>query len=96
MYASIRKGRVKPGTSVDKVVMLINGGALPILSAISGFESAYIVRGDDDSFVAISVFADKEAAEQSNARILPWLRENLGPWLAGPPDAMVGEVVAHR
>ncbi len=96
MYASIRKGKVKPGTSLDEVVTLINMGALPILSAIPGFESAYIVRGDDESFFAMSLFADKAAAEQSNGQILDWLRQNLGPVLAGPPEALVGEVVAHR
>jgi len=96
MYASIRKGKVKPGTSTDEVVTLINTGALPILSALPGFESAYIVRGEDESFFAMSLFAERGAAEQSNALILDWLRQNLGPMLAGPPEMLVGEVVAWR
>ncbi len=96
MYASIRKGKIKPGTSMDEVVQLINTGALPILSSIPGFKTAYIVRGEDESFFAMSLFADRDAAEQSNSLILDWLRQNLGPVLAGPPETTVGEVVAQR
>lgn len=96
MYASIRKGKIKPGTAVAEVIPLINSGALPILSSIPGFKATYIVHGDDDTFAAISVFADRTAAEQSNPLILDWLRQNLGPMLAGPPEVMVGEVVAHN
>ena len=96
MYASIRKGKIKPGAVVAEVVPLINSGALPILSSISGFNAAYIVHGDDDTFTAISLFADRAAAEQSNTLIVDWLRQNLGPMLAGPPEVMVGEVVAHK
>jgi hypothetical protein len=96
MYASIRKGKIKPGTVVAEVVPLIDSGAFPILSSIRGFKSIYIVHGDDDTFTAISIFADRAAAEQSNTLILDWLRQNLGPMLAGPPEVMVGEVVAHN
>lgn len=96
MYASIRKGKIKPGTTAAQVVPLIDTGALPILGNIPGFEAAYVVYGDDDTFTAISIFADRDAAEQSNTRILDWIRQNLGSMLAGPPEAMIGEVVAYR
>lgn len=96
MYASIRKGNIKPGVEVAEVVALINTGALPILSSIPGFVTAYVVHGDNATFGAISIFADRAAAEQSNTLILDWLRQNLGPMLAGPPEVMVGEVVAHQ
>ena len=96
MYASIRKGKIKSGTAIAEVVPLIKTGALPILSSIPGFKAAYIVHGDDDTFTAISVFADRAAAEQSNPLILDWLRQNLGSMLAGPPEVMAGEVVAHN
>jgi len=96
MYASIRKGKIKPGTVIAEVVPLINSGAMPILSSISGFKAAYVVHSDDDTFTAISIFADRAAADQSNALILDWLRQNLGPLLAGPPEVTVGEVVVHK
>jgi hypothetical protein len=96
MYASIRKGKIKPGPAVTEVVPLINTGALPILSSIPGFKAAYIVHGEDDTFVAVSIFANRTAADQSNTLILDWLRQNLGPMLAGPPEAMVGEIVAQK
>ena len=93
MYASIRKGVVNSGSNIAEVVRAIETGAFPILRGIAGFESAYIVRGDNDTFVAISIFADRAAAEASNQLILDWLRQNLGPMLAGPPEVMVGQVM---
>lgn len=96
MYASIRKGNIKPGTDVGEVVSLINTGAMPILSSIPGFKTAYIVHGNDNTFIAISIFTDRAAAEQSNTLILDWLRPNLGPMLAGPPETMVGEIVLQK
>lgn len=96
MYASIRKGNIKAGTDVAEVVSRIKTGALPILNDIPGFKTAYVVHGDDDTFAAISIFADRAAAEQSNALILDWLRQNLGQALAGAPETMVGEIVAHQ
>ena len=96
MYASIRKGNIKPGAAVAEVVDLINTGAMPILSDLPGFSGAYVVHGEDDTFVAISLFADRAAAEQSNGLILDWLRQNLGPMLAGPPEVTVGEAVVRR
>jgi hypothetical protein len=96
MYASIRKGKIKSGTVIAEVVPLINSRALPILSSIPGFKAAYVIHDDDDTFIAISIFADRTAADQSNGLILDWLRQNLGPMLAGPPEVMVGEIVVHR
>ena len=93
MYASIRKGAVNSESNIAEVVRAIETGAFPILRGIAGFESAYIVRGDNDTFVAISIFADRAAAEASNQLILDWLRQNLGPMLAGPPEVMVGQVM---
>ena len=96
MYASIRKGKIRPGTVVAEVAPLIDSGALPILDGIPGFKAAYVVYGDDDTFTAISIFAVRAAAEQSNTRILEWIRQNLGAMLAGAPEGTIGEVVAHR
>lgn len=93
MYASIRTGAVNPGSNIAEVVKAIETGALPILRGIAGFKAAYIVHGDNDTFVAISIFADRAAAEAGNRLILDWLRQNLGPMLARAPEVMVGQVM---
>ena len=43
--------------------------------------------------MAVSLFTSKTAAEQSNAKLMPWIRENLGPLFASPTEATEGEVV---
>ena len=95
MYAAIRRGKVKPG-SAEELARRVQEGALPIVSSISGFQAYYVVYGDEDMVVTVSVFADKAAAEESNRQIMGWIKENLGPLLAGPPDAIEGEVMVSQ
>ena len=49
--------------------------------------------GEEDTVMAVSLFTSKTAAEQSNAKLMPWIRENLGPLFASPTEATEGEVV---
>jgi len=49
--------------------------------------------GADDTVIAISLFTNKVVAETSTQTLLPWIKENLGPLLASPTEAIDGEVV---
>jgi hypothetical protein len=52
-----------------------------------------MIVGADDRVTVVSVYATKAAAEQSNQRIVPWIKEHLGPFMAGPLDASEGAVL---
>jgi len=43
--------------------------------------------------MAVSLFTSRTAAEASNLKLMPWIRENLGPLFASPTEATEGEVV---
>lgn len=51
------------------------------------------VSGSDDTVIAVSLYSNKAVAEGSTAKLMPWIRENLGPLLASPPEAIDGEVL---
>src|SRR5262245_5574089 len=91
-FAAIRRGKLKPGMG-DEFVKRVRAGAVPVLTKLSGFKAYYLVRGADDAMMAVSVFTSKAAAEDSNQKLMPWIRENLGPLLASPTAATEGEVV---
>ena len=65
---------------------------MPVLTKLPGFKAYYLVRGADDTMMAVSVFTSKAAAEDSNQKLMPWIKENLGPLLASPTEATEGEV----
>ena len=95
MHAAIRQAKLKPGTA-EEVLKKANEGAVPLITSQPGFKSYYLVLGDDGSITTVSIFADKAAAEACNAKMLDWIKQNIGPHLDGPPKAMEGRVAVSK
>ena len=95
MYAAIRRGKAKPG-SREEITRRVNEGAVPIIQSAPGFQAFYLVYAEDDMITSISLFENQTAAEESNKRMLDWIKQNLGPLLAGPPEAMEGQVMVSQ
>jgi Antibiotic biosynthesis monooxygenase len=92
MFAAIRRAKVKPGMS-GEFAKRVEAGALPVMKKMDGFKAYYLVFGADDTVIAISLFTNKAVAESSTQSLMPWIKENLGPLLAAPTEAIEGEVV---
>ncbi|MBN9090421.1 MAG: hypothetical protein J0J01_26210 [Reyranella sp.] len=92
LYAAIRRGKCKPGMA-GEFAKRVKAGALPAMKAMDGFKGYYLVSGSDDTVIAVSLYSNKAVAEGSTAKLMPWIRENLGPLLASPPEAIDGEVL---
>jgi hypothetical protein len=95
MFAAIRRGKLKPGMA-DEFVKRVKTGAVPVLTKLPGFKAYHLVVGGEDTVMAVSFFTSRTAAEQSNAQLMPWIKENLGPLFASPAEATEGEVVINE
>jgi len=95
MHAAVRQAKLKPGTS-EEVIKRAREGALPLISSAPGFRAYYMILGADNAVTTVSVFDDKAAAEKCNAQLLDWIKQNMGPYLDGPPQAMDGQVAIHK
>ena len=95
MFAAIRRGKVKPGQSAE-FAKRVREGALPVMKQMEGFKSYYLIVGADDTVIAVSFFSNKAVAEASTQKLMPWIKENLGPLLASPTEPIEGEVVIHE
>jgi heme-degrading monooxygenase HmoA len=96
MYAAIRQTKLKPGTA-EEVVKRAREGALPLISGVPGFKAYYMVLSDDNnSLTTVSVFADKASAEACNAKVMDWIKQNMGPYVAAPTQAMEGRVAISK
>ncbi|HVM77730.1 MAG TPA: hypothetical protein VMU06_01845 [Stellaceae bacterium] len=71
----------------------VKAGALPAMKQMEGFKAYYLVAGADDTIIAVSLFSSKTVAEGSTQKLMPWIKENLGPLLASPTEATDGEVL---
>ena len=94
MYAAIRQGKAKAGQA-EELTRRIKEGAIPVISAVEGFMGYYVVYAPDDTVIAISLFNNYAAAEESNKRALAWIEQDLAPLLTGPATAMAGPVIVH-
>jgi len=94
MYAAIRQGKAKAGKA-EELTRRIKEGAIPIISDVPGFMGYYVVYAPDDTVVAISLFTNFAAAEESNRRAVAWIERDLAPLLTGPATAMAGPVIVH-
>jgi len=92
LFAAIRRGKCKPGMAAE-FAKRVKAGALPAMKQMEGFKGYYLIAGGDDTIIAVSLFSTKAVAEGSTQRLMPWIKENLGPLLASPTEAIDGEVV---
>jgi hypothetical protein len=91
IYAAMRRGKCKPGMAGD-FAKRVKAGELPIMRKMDGFKAYYLIVGTDNTVIGLSLFTNKEAAEEATRKLMPWIQENLGPLLASPTEAMDGEV----
>jgi antibiotic biosynthesis monooxygenase len=92
LFAAIRRGKVKPGMA-EEFARRVKAGALPVMQKMDGFKGYYLVAGADDTIIAVSLFTNRSVAETSTQTLMPWIKENLGPLLASPTEAVDGAVI---
>jgi len=92
LFAAVRLGKVKPGMATE-FAKRVQAGALPVMQKMDGFKGYYLIATGDDKVVAVSLFTNKTVAETSTATLMPWIKENLGPLLASPPEGFDGTVL---
>jgi len=92
LFAAIRWGQVKPGM-VAEFAERVKTGALPTMQKMDGFKGYYLIAGADETMIAVSLFTNQAVAQSSTQILMPWIKENLGPLLASPTEAVEGTVV---
>ncbi len=61
-----------------------------------GFLDARVVRVSDTEAILLAFYATREALEEVSSKLAtPWFTENVRPYVVGPVERSVGEVVAR-
>jgi hypothetical protein len=89
MYATIRS--YSGGAGLADALVAHKDEVRELISTIDGFRAYYLLRTTDGA-TTISVFADQEGAQASNAAAAKWLAENLADVSPGSPQVTAGEV----
>jgi len=72
----------------------IEGDLKPQLANQSGFLDFQIVRVSDQEVILLVWFATREALDEISSKVAgPWFADHVRPYLAGPVQRSVGEIV---
>jgi len=96
MYAIVNK--ITLATPLDAAILSkIEKELFPrAREANPGFLDAHVVRISDSEVVLFALYATMEALDDVSKNVAgPWFAENVRPYLAGPVDRKVGEVIAR-
>jgi hypothetical protein len=93
MYASIRRYR---SNSSEEVLWRVKEGFVAIISKAPGFVAYYSLNAGKGELLSVSIFGTKAQAEESNRLAAEWVKKNVAPLMAGPPEITEGEVGVHK
>jgi len=93
MYASIR--RYKSSAS-EEVLRRVKKGFVAVISKAPGFVAYYSLNAGKGALLSVSIFGTKAQAEESNRLAAEWVKKNVAPLMAGPPEITEGKVGVHK
>ena len=97
MFAAIRYYQADP-PSIDEVVRRVQNDFVPLVRDTQGFVSYLILIPSEreDEIVSVSVFEDREGAQESNRKAAGWVEQNLSELLRPAPEFADGRVVVYE
>jgi len=81
---------------MDEIVRHVNEGFLPIIKDAQGFLAYYALDNGEGVLATVSLFEDREGAEESINMAADYIRQNLASLMPNPPEITAGEVRAHE
>lgn len=97
MFAAIRYYQAD-SPSIDEVVRRVQNDFVPLVRDTQGFVSYFILIPSEreNEIVSVSVFEDREGAQESNRKAADWVEQNLSELLRPDPEFADGRVVVYE
>ena len=92
-YLTVR--RYDGVTNSEEAARRVQNEFIPLINKLPGFISYYWVDEGDGVMVSASVFATREAEEESNRVAADFVKQHIAPLLPNPPQITAGPVVAR-
>ena len=92
-YLTVR--RYDGVTNSKEAARRVQNEFIPLINKLPGFISYYWVDEADGVMVSVSVFATREAEEQSNRVAADFVKQHVAPLFPQPPQITAGQVVAR-
>jgi hypothetical protein len=93
MHAVVNRLPIKP--DIDWAALARKVDEFNALIDHSDFRGASLVRIGDDAALVLVLFAGRPALDKLSREVAaPWFADNIRPYVAGPGERLVGEIVA--
>jgi hypothetical protein len=92
MHVAIRRYQLAESASVDEAEQPVKDEFIPIIKDMPGFLAYYWLDSGDGTITAVSIFEDRERAEEANSKAVDWTKETLASMAPNPPEIIAGEV----
>ena len=92
-YLTVR--RYDGVTNSKEAARRVQNEFIPLINKLPGFISYYWVDEGDNVMVSVSVYATREAEEESNRVAADFVKKHIAPLLPQPPQITAGQVVAR-
>ena len=92
-YLTVR--RYDGVTNSKEAARRVQNEFIPLINKLPGFISYYWVDEADGVMVSVSVFATREAEEESNRVAADFVKQHIAPLLPKAPQITAGQVVAR-
>ena len=93
MYAAIRRYEGADPKSTSDILQMSTLTVVPMLREMPGFVAHYVVDAGQGVWASISIFEDRDTAEESTRKILESIRDQFKSLLPNAPQVTTGEVV---
>jgi quinol monooxygenase YgiN len=88
-YLVTRRYRLKPAATYEELTRRVNEGFVPIIREVPGFIEYFLVEPEDDTHLAVSIFADQAGADESTQRARGWAEEAVAELVELPAFEVV-------
>jgi hypothetical protein len=95
-YLANRLYQLAPVHTMEELAAVVEGGFLPIIRDVPGFQEYFLIETGEGGVLSISVFTDQAGAEESTRRAADWVQQNLAGFFTGPPTVTIGSVWLHE
>lgn len=79
----------------NELLQKIDSDFYPLVRPVPGFLDMRVVGVSDAEAIILVFFETREALNQGSALAAPWFAENIRPYLGGPVQRSVGEIISH-
>jgi hypothetical protein len=95
MFAVIRRYNTHEN-SAQKIEQRVRDGFVPLIGRLPGFVSYDVVRSTDGTMLSISIFENRQSADESSRLASDWVHDNLASLIRTAPVILSGDVIVHH